>query len=269
MKRILNYPGSKWRLASWIIDHMPEHNTYLEPFFGSGAVFFNKQKSAVETINDIDGRIVNLFQVMRDQPQELARVVLNTPYARNEYDLSLVSAGEPLEDARRMMVRCWFAIGGKTSSKSGFRKLISDNGPYVVQDWNKMPNAIIEAGARLKGAQIEKLDALDLIQQHNRADVLIYADPPYLNETRSSKHYKNEYTDQNHSDLLDVLLDHQGPVILSGYDSEMYKKALKDWTIECKGVNALNGSKRTEILFINPIAAQYTNQLNLFETESK
>jgi DNA adenine methylase len=68
--RILHYPGSKWSMTDWIISHMPEHQTYLEPFFGSGAVFFNKMPSQVETINDIDSNVVNLFRVIRDRPKK-------------------------------------------------------------------------------------------------------------------------------------------------------------------------------------------------------
>lgn len=83
--RILHYPGSKWSMADWIIDHMPEHSTYLEPFFGSGAVLFNKTPSRLETINDLDGEVVNLFRVIRDTPDELARAVHWTPYARDEF----------------------------------------------------------------------------------------------------------------------------------------------------------------------------------------
>lgn len=65
MKRILNYPGSKWTLAAKIIEIMPPHKTYIEPFFGSGAVYFNKPSVQVETINDIDSRVVNFFKVCR------------------------------------------------------------------------------------------------------------------------------------------------------------------------------------------------------------
>lgn len=68
MKRILNYPGSKWKLADLIVSNMPNHKSYLEPFAGSCAVFMNKQKVILETINDLDGRLVNLFKIMRNQP---------------------------------------------------------------------------------------------------------------------------------------------------------------------------------------------------------
>ena len=61
MNAVLKYPGSKWNLASWIINYFPEHHSYLEPFFGSGAVLFNKRRSDIETINDLDGDVVNLF----------------------------------------------------------------------------------------------------------------------------------------------------------------------------------------------------------------
>lgn len=74
-----------------MVDGRMDHRTHaaapniLEPFFGSGAVFFNKPPSPLETINDIDGDVVNLFRVIRDRPNELARLVYWTPYSRQEY----------------------------------------------------------------------------------------------------------------------------------------------------------------------------------------
>ncbi|GIN38482.1 DNA adenine methylase [Heyndrickxia oleronia] len=267
MKRILNYPGSKWKMADWIIEHMPNHETYLEPFFGSGAVYFNKPLSAVETINDIDGRLVNMFRVMRDFPNQLAAKVELTPYSRAEYDLSFEVAADPIEDARRMLARCWFAIGGKTVSKSGWRCLISSNGPRVVADWNKIPDRIKLVSNRLKNTQIECFNALDLIKRYNRPEVLIYADPPYVMDTRTSKHYQYEMSNDEHCSLLEVLKDHKGPVLLSGYTHELYSEKLKDWTLIKKDSTALGGAKRIESLWINPIAAEQMTQFNLFELE--
>lgn len=51
MRGIIKYPGSKWRISDWILSYFPKHHSYLEPFFGSGAVFFSKQRSNIETIN--------------------------------------------------------------------------------------------------------------------------------------------------------------------------------------------------------------------------
>lgn len=84
---MLKYPGSKWRIAEWIVSMMPEHKSYLEPFFGSGAVFFTKKPSRIETINDLDGEIVNLFRVIRERSEELERAVALTPYRRKEYEV--------------------------------------------------------------------------------------------------------------------------------------------------------------------------------------
>lgn len=138
--RILHYPGSKWSLAQWIIDHMPPHKTYLEPFFGSGAVFFNKAPSPLETINDLDGDVVNLFRVIRDRPEELARAVYWTPYSRQEYYASYdMDGADELEKARHFLVRCWFARGTKTSDRTGWRHVVDHNAPNVVKHWNEMP----------------------------------------------------------------------------------------------------------------------------------
>ena len=83
IQRILHYPGSKWSMADWIISHMPAHTTYLEPFFGSGAVLFSKERSRIETVNDLDGEIVNLFRMIRERPEELATLIRWTPHARH------------------------------------------------------------------------------------------------------------------------------------------------------------------------------------------
>lgn len=83
---VLKYTGSKWRMADWIISLMPPHRSYLEPFFGSGAVFFKKPPSRIETINDLDGEIANLFRCVREKTEELARAVELTPYSREEYE---------------------------------------------------------------------------------------------------------------------------------------------------------------------------------------
>lgn len=95
MKRITRYPGSKWSISEWIIGHFPanyEKMVYLEPFFGSGAVFFRKAPSAVETINDLDSDVVNLFAVIRERPEQLSRALELTPYSREEYNGRLSQA---------------------------------------------------------------------------------------------------------------------------------------------------------------------------------
>lgn len=190
--RILHYLGSKWSMASWIIRHMPEHSTYLETFFGSGAVFFNKLRSEQGTINDIDGNVVNLFRVIRDYPEELARAVQWTPYSREEY------------------LSCQF--GGDKNLERG-----TADDSYRIKQWNSIPDKLQRVAERLKEVRIECRPALDIIKRYKRKDVLIYTDPPNLSETRNGNIYKYEMTDDEHADLLATLIDHPGPVIIFGY----------------------------------------------------
>ena len=86
MNAVIKYPGSKWNIASWIISYFPEHHSYLEPFFGSGAVLFSKARSNIETVNDLNGDVVNFFTWIKTDPERLAREIYLTPYARDVYE---------------------------------------------------------------------------------------------------------------------------------------------------------------------------------------
>lgn len=94
MKSVLRYPGAKNRLAPWICEYIPKHDVYLEPFAGSLAVLFNKPKSHIETVNDLDGEVVNFFRIVRDRESELRRAIELTPFSRSEYE----AAYEQTED---------------------------------------------------------------------------------------------------------------------------------------------------------------------------
>jgi len=262
--RILHYPGSKWSMTDWIISQFPDHTTYLEPFFGSGAILFNKSRSFLETVNDLDGEVSNLFQIIRDQPEELARLIHWTPYAREEYYKGYETEGNDIERARRFLVRCWMARGGKTSDRTGWRHIIDLNAPHPARDWQKLPDKIMQVTDRLRDVQIECQPAVKLIGRYKRPEVLIYADPPYILSTRSKRMYKNEMNEDDHTELLDALMDHPGPVVLSGYAHPMYDERLADWRRETKSVKAEAGRIRTEVLWINPIAAGKVGQMALF-----
>lgn len=103
----------------------------------------------------------------------------------------------------------------------------------------------------MKAVQIERQPALKLIQKFNHENVLIYADPPYLMETRHGNQYRHEMSEQDHLELLDALKKHRGYVILSGYPSEMYDRELAGWhSIGRKSYNR-NSDQRTEMLWCN------------------
>lgn len=253
MNALINYPGAKWGMAQQIVSIMPPHRSYLEPFFGSGAVLFNKPPSAIETINDLDGDVVNFFRVLRQEPERLAREIALTPYARDVFDDAHAHKGtDDFDRAYRFCIRSRMGHGFKTYQKTGFKiDVYARERAYCVRQWNATAERILEAACRLKDVQIENRPAVELIRKFNHDNVLIYADPPYMLQTRGGKQYRCEMTDSDHKELLGALLRHTGPVILSGYHSELYDSTLSGWSvIEQKAYNQ-NGDRRTEVLWCN------------------
>lgn len=169
-----------------------------------------------------------------------------------------------MERARRFLVRCWQSIRVKTGSISGWKCRGTPDDSYRVKQWNELPEKISAVADRLKDVQIENRPALQVIARYNRPDVLIYADPPYLLETRNGAIYKNEMTEDDHDALIDALLKHTGPALLSGYDHPLYNERLVGWEREVRQQVIETGKTRTEVLWINPVAAGQMGQLTLF-----
>lgn len=270
MRAVFRYPGSKWGLAGWIISHFPpgyEKMVYLEPFFGSGAVFFNKRPGVVETVNDLDGEVVNLFRVLRESPGELRRLLELTPYSREEYDLAFLPAGEPLEQARRFMVRTTQAIGAKLDGKCGWRNHKQSKAGGTAVKWVCLPETIELAAKRLRGSatnlvQIENMDALKLIRRYDTPEALLYIDPPYLPSTRKSgRLYQHEMQEQQHRELLGLLLSSKAKIVLSGYPSALYEETLKEWYRDTALSQTTSAEFATEVIWMN---FEPGGQLSLF-----
>ena len=254
MSAMLKYPGSKWRIAEWIVNFFPKHRSYLEPFFGSGAVLFSKERSDIETVNDINGEVVNLFRQVQERPEILARQIYMTPYARDVYDGAWVCDPDELQRAVNMLIRANMGHGFRmTGERVGWKMdLQGREKSYAARQWCSLPDAILQATERLRGVQIENRPALDLIRRFRFPNVLIYADPPYLLEIRRGrKQYSHEMTEQDHEELLETLRLHPGPVLLSGYRSALYDAALRDWHKETILSADQTGRPREECLWMN------------------
>jgi DNA adenine methylase len=260
-RQVLRYPGSKARLAKWIVDLFPRHQSYLEPFAGSGVVFFAKPRCRVEMLNDRDHRIANLFRMMRDRPEELARAVELTPWARVEYEASLTDEGDALERARRFLVRCWQGFNASTVDDSGWYKQCRPlSAGFEPERWLTVPERIAGVRDRLQGVQIESRPALEVIEWARQPEVLIYADPPYLD---TEGRYAHTMSLTDHEQLLSLLDQHPGPVVLSGYDHPLYEGRLSGWQRHVRQNQALNCLTRREVVWLNPVAAQRSAQLTL------
>lgn len=232
MKAVAKYPGSKWSLAGWIIGHFPEHHSYLEPFFGSGAVLFNKPRSNIETVNDLDGNVVNLFEWIRKDPERLAREIYYTPYARQVYEGAYAAVpGDSFGRAVNFYTRLNMGHGFRTTGERvGWKNDVQGRErSYASQDWCRLPEKIMQAAERLRGVQIECRPALELIPRFNYKNVLVYCDPPYMLGTRHGKQYRCEMGDKDHEALLDILLKHKGYAVISGYETELYSSMLAGW----------------------------------------
>lgn len=265
MKAFLHYPGSKRRIAPWIISHMPQHHSYLEPFFGGGAVLFEKKPAPIETINDLDGDVVNFFRTIRnpESRKQLSEWLTYTPYAREIYDeIFLTQPRDQIEQAGYFTIRSMQSHGFRLTEKCGWKQDVHGReAAYAVRSWNELPEVLEEMASRLKGVQIECRPALDVIRAYSHPRVLIYADPPYVLSTRNRKQYRHEMTDQDHVELLETLLQSKAKVMLSGYDCDLYNDYLAGWHKEQIPTRAQNSLPRTETLWMNYEIGQST--LNL------
>jgi DNA adenine methylase len=234
---------------------MPKHHSYLEPYFGGGAILFNKEPSRIETINDLDDDVINLFMVIREKREELIEKIVYTPYARAEYDNAFPENTEELTDverAKNFLIRSGMGYGFRLCEKCGWKKdVYGREAAYAVRYWNDLPEVITNVAHRLKMVQIEHRPAVELIKAFNHDNVLIYADPPYVLSTRGRKQYRHEMTDQDHVELLEVLLQHTGPVMLSGYDNDIYNTYLEGWRKESIPARAEKSLPRVESLWMN------------------
>lgn len=269
---VLRYHGGKWKLSDWIISYFPVHRVYVEPFGGAGSVLLKKPRSYGEVYNDLDGEIVNVFTMTRDRGEELCRALELTPFSRTEFAQSYVPSSDPLEQARRTVLRSFQGFGSAAvcGETTGFRACSNRSGTTPAHDWRNYPKSLKAVIQRLQGVVIEQRNAVDVMLQHDSPETLYYVDPPYVHSTRSAKvrgtvshkTYKHEMTNHEHMALADVLHSLQGAVVLSGYASELYKELYSEWRCVEKQTHADGARKRIEVLWLSPACVEL--QIRLF-----
>lgn len=250
-----SYYGGKTALAQEIASRLPAHDHYVEPFAGSLAVLLAKPRSKQETVNDLDGGLVAFWRTLRDRPDELHRVATLTPHSREELALSAADS-EDMDDLERAR-RVWVTLTqSRSHSMKGTgwwtRKKYAGTTPgeYLAAYAGRMP----AAAARLAGVSLENRDALDVIRDYGtEPTACIYADPPYLGETRAVN-YRLEFTArEQHEQFADACRSAKASVVVSGYASELYAEMFAGWHVdELKAPTALSGATdRVEVLWSN------------------
>lgn len=243
MKPPFPYYGAKARLAPLLARLLPAHRVYVEPFAGSAAVLFAKEPSPHEVINDLDGNVTTFFRCLRERPDELIRAIRLTPYARDEFAAAAGprDAIDDVERARLFWVRStqsFNATGGSWSKcgpgswSDGMRRG-SSQAESIAAAADRL-DLVVE---RLRRVVVDNRPALDVIAKYDAADVAIYADPPYLGSTRNGRARRNTVTDYahdmhteaEHRALAELLGACNAAVLLSGYDSPLYRELYDGW----------------------------------------
>lgn len=260
---VLRYHGGKYRLSKWLYGFFPKHRTYVEPFGGAASVLLRKERSHGEVYNDLDEDIFNLFSVLRekDNAARLIELCYLTPYSRAEFKLAYEFTEDPIERARRTIVRSamGFGSGAASGHKTGFRCEASRKYSTSAHCWAKYPPVLKFVHARLQGVNIENRPAIDCMKQHDAEDTLHYVDPPYLFDTRkltsAAGVYRHEMTSDEHEKLLKTLVTMSGSVVISGYNSDLYNDMLSGWDRKEKKARISAGKGtglRTECIWLNP-----------------
>jgi DNA adenine methylase len=254
----LKFYGGKWRLAPWIISHFPPCTHYIEPCFGAGSVLLRKPQSELETVNDINERLINFFKILRDQPDNLIKLIDLTPWAQDEYKLSKTQADSSIEDARRFFFMSWMSVNG-APLPTGFRVAKKRTSRGSIPPKDTINHALNEIAQRLRYVQIMNMDAVEFLNKFNNdEDSLIYFDPPYPQSTRTGKFYGDyELFEHLHRPSAEILQQSPAAIVVSGYRSEEYDSLYQGWRRIDKTNYVQANKKRVESIWINEKVGDY------------
>lgn len=263
----LKWHGGKSYLADRIISYFPPHTHYVEPYFGGGAVFFKKPDHFIENhsevINDIYHELITFWRVLKTPELfiEFQKRITLTPFSKPDWENSKLSDSvDYVETAVNFFVRYRqsrqglgkdFATLSRNRTRSGMNEQVSA--------WLGAIEGLPEAHQRLRRAVILCEPAIKVIQREDGPETLVYADPPYVQMTRTAgTAYAFEMSTKDHEDLLHTLRDIKGKFILSGYPSEMYSRFAEicDWRcveieIDNKASSQKIKPKEIECLWMN------------------
>lgn len=224
MRPPLTYYGGKQKMAKKIVSILPDHKIYCEPYFGGGAVFFEKSPSYLEVINDTNDRLITFYRVLQENPEELSNVIRNTPCSETLSKLARDIYNKRIEyDDLGMAWSVWQMTNGNfTGSPHGSWKWCngtagSHTGRVLAKKRNELTDQYFK---RINKVQISCRDALRVIQNRDSIDTVFYLDPPYPGANQ--KHYSG-YKFKDLYELLDLLTTIRGKFILSNYWSQTMK----------------------------------------------
>ena len=240
-KQIIKCQNSKIHLSDWIISHFPENYeemSYVEPYCGGASILFQKNKSKIEVINDLDASIIQIYQALRDESKEMIRRLHLCKHCEETFFRSLKKT--VFEDYLDGAVNEFIV---RRMSRNGLRENFDSK-----ESWESTIKAMPVVSDRLKEVYIFNKPGLDIIKTFNTDDSLVYCDPPYLYETKVSKAvYSSAMTTEDHIELSHALNNFNGKAIISGCPSPLYNRLYKSWNMEKKKTK----EKTVEVIWKN------------------
>lgn len=223
MKTPITYYGGKQKLVSTILPMIPKHKLYCEPFLGGGAVFFSKEKSQIEVINDTNRELINFYRVVQMDFVSLEKEIMISLHSR-----SLHADASTIYNAPHLFSEVKRAWAFWVLASQSFSSIIDGSWGYdkakattSIKIRNKRESFTIDYAIRLQDVQVESTDAIRIILSRDAKDTFFYIDPPYFNS--DCGHYDG-YTAEDFDLLLGKLARIDGKFLLSSYPSDILER---------------------------------------------
>jgi DNA adenine methylase len=216
--------GGKSKLRKTIIEMISEHTCYIELFFGAGWVYFGKEPSKVEVINDIDKELINLFRMIKYHAPEIERMLEYEFSGRDIFEEYKNYCVENLTEINRA-VRFLYLISQSFAAKGkdyGYGTTCKPK-PQIYYK-----NVLGEIKERLRNTYVENLSFEKIIDKYDREHSFFFADPPYFELTG----YGNEFGEVEHLILRDKLFHIKGKFLLTINDHEKVREWYKDFNFK-------------------------------------
>ena len=221
--------GGKSRLAKRIIERIPEHGCYCEPFAGAAWVLFRKPESRVEVLNDLNREIVTLYRCLQWHLEEFVRYFKWALVSREEFERLEKTDPDTLTDIQRS-ARFYYlqhtCFGGKMNSRSFGYSVVRPSSLNLL----RIEEELSAAHLRLSRVYIEGLPYADVIRRYDRQGAFFYVDPPYWGS--ESVYGKGVFSKEDFPKLATLLAGIKGKFLLSLNDTPDTRKAFAGFTME-------------------------------------
>ncbi len=220
------YAGGKFYARKLILPHILKSDVYCEPFAGGASIFFAKESSRHSVLNDLDIDVINTFTQIRDNLDELLRLLDGVPatkklhaYYKNRY--------RPANDLERAFR--WYYLN--RTSYSGIMKrencYFGYGEKYSMRPEN-WPRHLRTVSDRLHGVDLTSLDFESCIDGMPDG-AFLFIDPPYF-DADQQKFYPYHFEMNDHIRLMDCLKRNSDRLLfLITYDDSEGIRGLYDW----------------------------------------